>query len=255
MCLIVFGLNVHPNYRLVLAANRDEFYDRPTEPAAFWNDEPEILAGRDLVRGGTWLGVTKTGRFAAVTNFRDPTAPAGIMSRGDLTRDFLKGNETAEKFVRRVENRQHEYSGFNLLVGNFADGESGLFYFSNRGSGPEDLLPGVYGLSNSLINVPWPKVGRAKTNLAKSFDQEEIENAALISMLADRTLAEDDQLPDTGIGIERERALSSAFIETKVYGTRSTSTLKIDRSGRAEFTETTYVGTTGFVAYDLDFKR
>lgn len=254
MCLIVFALNVHPNYRLILAANRDEFYERPTAPAAYWNDDPEILAGRDMVRSGTWLGVTKAGRFAAVTNHRDPTAPVGVKSRGELTTDFLKGNEKPEDYLLRVEDHKNDYSGFNLLVGDFADGESDLFYLSNRSPRPRALMRGIYGLSNALLDDPWPKVSRAKTEFEKSLREEDVSATALISILADQTLADDEDLPNTGIGIERERALSSSFIKTVEYGTRSSTILTIDRAGSLEFTEETYVGTAGSVNYEFSIE-
>ncbi len=251
MCLIIFGLSVHPQYRLILAANRDEFYERPTAPAGYWNDDPTILAGRDLVHGGTWLGVTKTGRFAAVTNYRDPTASAGIKSRGDLTTDFLKGDETAEDYMLQVEDRKNDYSGFNLLVGDFADGKDELFYFSNRGWEPKVLSPGIYGLSNALLDARWPKVSKAKTELAKSFLGEDLSSTELIEILSDQSVSDDENLPDTGIGIERERALSSAFIKTQGYGTRSSSILTIDQSGTVRFKEETYVGRTGSAVYEF----
>lgn len=251
MCLIIFGLNVHPHYPLILAANRDEFYERPTAPAGYWNDDPTILAGRDLVHGGTWLGVTKTGRFAAVTNYRDPTAPAGIKSRGDLTTDFLKGNATPENYLLRVEEQKNDYSGFNLLVGDFADGKNALFYFSNRGREPNVLSPGIYGLSNGLIDSPWPKVSKAKAELAKSILRGHLSSSGLIEILADQTFADDENLPNTGIGIERERALSSAFIKTEGYGTSSSTILTIDRSGSVKFMEETYVETPGSVVFEF----
>lgn len=251
MCLILFAYNAHPRYKLILAANRDEFYSRPTAPAAFWRDVPKVLAGRDLTAGGTWLGITKTGRFAAVTNYRDPKAPAGTKSRGDLTRDFLMGNDSTKNYLRRIENEKNDYSGFNLLVGEFTENENELLYFSNcGGDGIKKLHAGIYGLSNALLDTNWRKVETGKTNFARILQTSgDVFAADLFPILAERTIVADEQLPDTKIGIERERILSSAFIETEGYGTRSSTVLLIEESGKIVFVEKTFVGTAGEVEY------
>ena len=252
MCLIIFAEDAHPRYKFILAANRDEFYARPTAPAEFWSDAPEILAGRDLTAGGTWLGITKNGRFAAVTNYRDPTAPSGIKSRGDLTKDFLKGDDSAENYLRAIEKSKDDYSGFNLLVGNFGGVEDELFYFSNRGEKIEKLTGGIYGLSNALLDTNWHKVEKSKTRFTEILQaSDEIEFAQLSEILADRSAADDDELPNTGVGIERERILSSAFIETEVYGTRSSSVLLIERTGKIVFVEKTFGDAAGEIKYEF----
>lgn len=246
MCLIVFAYDSHPRYRLILAANRDEFYSRPTAVAGYWKDAPEVLAGRDLAAGGTWLGMAKNGRFAAVTNYRDPLALAGTKSRGDLTKYFLTGRDAAEDYLRRIEIEKNDFSGFNLLVGNFGAGdESELFYFSNRGTGSaKKLLAGIYGLSNHLLDTNWHKVETSKAKLAPLLLQNSggISPEDLFEILADKLPAQDDKLPVTGVGIKRERILSPAFIETDGYGTRSSTVLLVERSGQARFIEKTFVG-------------
>jgi uncharacterized protein with NRDE domain len=241
MCLIAFALDAHPAYRLVVAANRDELYARPTAPAAWWTDAPDVLAGRDLREGGTWMGVTRAGRFAAVTNYRDPglAQKAGAPSRGALVADFLRGGVDAESYMRRLEKRAAEYNGFNLLVGD----DAGLFYLSNRTDGVRRLEPGVYGLSNALLDTPWPKVVRAKGAMADALAAAGGDgwDATLWEALADRVIAADDSLPDTGVGAERERLLSPPFIRTDVYGTRASSVLTVARDGQSRFIERSVV--------------
>jgi uncharacterized protein with NRDE domain len=237
MCLIAFALDAHPAYRLVVAANRDEFYARPTAPAAWWGDAPGVLAGRDLREGGTWMGVTRTGRFAAVTNYRDPglAQKAGAPSRGALVADFLRGSGDAESYLRQLQERTTEYNGFNLLAGD----EGGLFYLSNRAEGVRRLEPGVYGLSNALLDTPWPKVLRARSAMADALAVADGDgwDAMLWEALADRVIAADDSLPDTGVGAERERLLSPPFIRTEVYGTRASTVLTIARDGAVRLVE------------------
>lgn len=244
MCLILFAYQTHPRHRLVVAANRDEFYARPTAPAAFWSDAPEVLAGRDLREGGTWLGVTRGGRFAAVTNVREPEMyRVGAPSRGFLVSDFLRGSESPEVYAERLAETGGEYNGFNLLL---VDGRS-LVWLSNRGEGARTLEPGVYGLSNALLDTPWPKVEMGKEDLRRALegDGDEALAAALFATLARRDPAPDARLPATGIGAERERALSSAFIATPEYGTRCSTVLLMGRDGAVSFTERTSVPATG----------
>jgi len=237
MCSIFFAYNAHPGYRLILAANRDEFYERPTGAAQFWQDAPEILAGRDLVRGGSWLGITKNGRFSAVTNYRDPFAPTGNLSRGNLVGDFLRGKETPAQYLQKIQGNAGNYSGFNLLVGEI---DSEIGYFSNRGDGVKILESGIYGLSNHLLDTPWQKVRRGKTALAKLIEKENFALESLFEILQDATKADDRDLPETGIGLERERLLSSIFIETPVYGTRCSTALLVAADGKVSFAERTY---------------
>jgi uncharacterized protein with NRDE domain len=239
MCLITLAWDAHPAYRLAVAANRDEFYARPALPAGWWADVPDVLAGRDLREGGTWMGVTRAGRFAAVTNFRDPgfAQLASAPSRGALVADFLRGSAYAEAYAQDLARRAAAYNGFNLLVGD----EGGLFYLSNRAEGVRRLEPGIYGLSNHLLDTPWPKVVRARRAmadaLARADGTAEAWESGLWEMLADRVIAADDDLPDTGVGAERERLLSAPFIRSDVYGTRASTVLTVARDGEVRLVE------------------
>jgi uncharacterized protein with NRDE domain len=238
MCLIALAYEQGP-HRLVVAANRDEFHARPAAPAAFWPDAPHVLGGRDLRGGGTWLGVTRGGRFAAITNFRElAETPAGAPSRGHLVADFLTGGADAEVYVRRMVREGHRYAGFNLLV---AD-DAGLFYVSNRAAGWRRLDPGVYGLSNHLLDTPWPKVRRATAALRASLAHPaHVLEAALFDALADEAFAPDGELPETGVGTELERALSAPFIRAGEYGTRASTVLAVSREGGVRLVERTVV--------------
>lgn len=241
MCVIFFAYRQHPKFPLILLANRDEFYHRKTEAARPWTDFPDILAGRDLVGGGSWLGVTKNGRFAAVTNYRDPRAPAGQHSRGALVADFLKSDEPPEIYLRDIQSRAREFSGFNLLVGELNRDRDEILYFSNRGAEIKKLGPGLYGLSNHLLDTPWRKVERGKSVLAGLLKKERIVREALFKLLTDKTLAEDADLPDTGIGYEKEKALSAIFIETPFYGTRCSTVLTFDGDFQTDFEERVFI--------------
>jgi uncharacterized protein with NRDE domain len=238
LCLILFAYKVHPRYRLVLGANRDEFYARPTAPLDFWQDHPEILAGRDLEQLGTWMGVTRSGRLAAVTNFRDPaTLRSDAHSRGRLVTDFLTGRMPPDDYLRRIEEEADRYNGFNLMVGD----ASGLFYFSKHEKIIRPLGPGVYGLSNHLLDTPWPKVAYGKKQLGQLLrGNGEINTEALLKLLEHQIGVPDAELPATGIGLEWERILSPIFITSPDYGTRSSSVLTIDIEGRIRFTERTW---------------
>lgn len=238
MCLILFAYEAHPEYRLVVAANRDEFYERPTAAAGFWPEAPGVLAGRDLLHGGTWLGVTRGGRFAAVTNYRDPAVKIeNAPSRGALVTEFLKSIESAGEYTRGLAARAGEYNGFNLLAG---DGRS-LYYFSNRGGPPRELGPGVYGLSNALLDTPWPKVVRGRRALAEVVKSgDALAPEVVTRVLLDRVRAADAELPETGVGLEVERVLSPLFIESPGYGTRCSTAVLLDRAGRLTFVERTF---------------
>lgn len=239
MCLILFAWKVHPNFPLVFAANRDEFHERPSAPADFWDDEPDLLAGRDLRDGGTWLGITRRGRVAAITNYRDPASlKIGAPSRGMLVSDYLRGREEPEAYLGRIMPGADRFNGFNLLVGDPDE----LFCFSNRGA-REHLKPGIYGLSNHLLDTSWPKVAQGKRALEALLQGEkDLTPEALFALLADRTRAPDDRLPDTGIGLEWERLLSPIFIENPAYGTRSSTVLLIDRNAGVTFIERVFNG-------------
>lgn len=226
MCLVVVGWRVHPDYPLVVAANRDEFYARPSAPLGYWPDHPQVIAGRDLEAGGTWLGVTKHGRFAAITNVREPESLKGACSRGLLTQTFLTDMEqSAIEFASQIDGAL--YSGFNLLL---CDGES-LVYCSNRDGLPRTLEPGIYGLSNHLLDTPWPKLLQARKDFAKAM--QNLPNiSAFFSLLADTSIVPDEALPHTGVPIEWERLLSAIFVKSEKYGTCA-STVLWQRAGRA----------------------
>ena len=250
MCLILVAWHVHPDYPLVLAANRDELYARAAAPAAWW-PEPRMLAGRALAAGGAWLGVTPDGHFAALTNYRGTVAPRpDAPSRGTLVPQTLSVPMPASERLQQLQRTSGSYNGFNLL---FADAENLAVYESVPARG-RLLGPGVYGLSNHLLDTPWPKVVGAKAALAAALthlpDQQ-----ALLQLLRDDVQADDTQLPRTGLSIEWERLLSSAFIRAPGYGTRCSTILLIDRDGHAHFSAWTWNETgerTGLVEYQFD---
>lgn len=241
MCIIFFAFETRDDCPLILAANRDEFYNRPAAPAGYWEDHPDIFAGRDLVGGGAWLGVTRTGRFAAVTNYRDPKAPLGTVSRGNLTADFLKGGMPAGEYLKDVESRARDFSGFNLIVGEIGREKREVFHYSNRGSRIAKLAPGVYGLSNHLLNTPWPKVRNGMERFSALVRAETVDRGKIFGLLSDEAMAADEDLPDTGVGVEIERALSAIFIKTPVYGTRCSTVLTFDHDLRFNLEERVFV--------------
>lgn len=239
MCLLFFAYDCHPHYRLILAANRDEYYHRPTERAHFWDSHPLVLAGRDLEMLGTWMGITRTGRFAALTNFRDPSAQIkDAQSRGGLVSDFLCYNESPDRYMLDVVNNRTCYNPFNLLVGD----STSLLYFSNQSSSVKVLGPGIYGLSNNFLDTPWPKVQKSKQVLANYLvNRTVVEPQFLFEMLVDTEFAQDNELPDTGISQEREKMLSPIFIEGTEYGTRASTVLLIDRDNHVTFKEKSFI--------------
>ena len=239
MCLLLLALKSHPVYKLVIAANRDEFYDRPTAPASFWDDRPDLLAGRDLRAGGTWFGINRKGRVAAITNYRDPASiKSNAPSRGELVSDFLTGDEKPEEYLVGLDLKAGAYNGFNLIVGV----KDQICWYSNCGNGTRSLIPGIYGVSNHLLDTPWPKVSRGKASLENILSNNPITSPeVLFDMLLDRSIPDDDNLPDTGVGLEWERLLSSIFISSPNYGTRSSAILLIDRNNHVTFMERTHI--------------
>lgn len=237
MCLIAFAWKAHPDYPLVVAANRDEWHDRPTAPAGWWDDDPNILAGRDLKAGGTWLGITRSGRFAALTNFRDPSdKKSDAPSRGQLVSQFLAGVMPARDYLTALRADTSRYQGFNLLVG---DQES-LCYFSSRSAEILPIPAGVHALSNHTLNEPWPKVKMAKSALGEVLRANMPEDArqmAIYDFLSDQSKAHDAALPDTGVGRDWERILSPALIITEKYGTRCSTVLSVSSRGEVMFEE------------------
>ncbi|MGQ0620521.1 MAG: NRDE family protein [Panacagrimonas sp.] len=235
MCLIAFAWNVHPDHPLLLVANRDEFHQRPAAPLAWWDDHPQILAGRDLQALGTWLGASRSGRAAAVTNVRGPDLH-GVRprSRGALVADFLASGESAASFSQGLAATAAEYGGFNLLA---YDGVH-LHYVSNRpGFVSRVVEPGIHALSNAQLDTPWPKVGLARSAMEHWLARDLDDEAALIAAMAAEQRAPDAELPDTGVGIEAERMLSAPFIRTPTYGTRCTTLLRRSRIGEVDVFE------------------
>lgn len=251
MCLIFFSVQDHPRYKLIVAANRDEFYQRKTEPANYWQDHPEILGGRDLEAHGTWMAMNKNGRIAMVTNYRDirnikPTAP----SRGALVVDYLLETGSPENYLDQLASKDDVYNGFNLIVGSAEE----LWYYSNYKKGIHKLSFGLHGLSNHLLNTPWPKVERGLGKIKRILTGENISSNPLFDVLFDDVVAADDKLPDTGVGLERERALSSMFIKSPGYGTRCSTVVLVDKSNNVQFSERVYdLKTFTHTQRDFDF--
>jgi len=250
MCLIALAWQVHPDFPLLLAANRDEFYARPTAPARYWDEAPELLAGRDLKDGGSWMGVTRQGRFAALTNVREPGAASGHRSRGLLVAEFLKNGCAPMDYLKQVAAQAGDYGGFNLLVG---DGHE-LACYNNRHGEPFVLSPGIHGLSNKQLDTPWPKVRKLKAGLAAQLGAG-APASDLLALLADDGAPPDAELPDTGVGLAMERMLAPCFIRSPVYGTRASTVLRIG-GGRVEFVEQSFVqgqpGEYAAFAFDLE---
>ena len=247
MCLLVFAWQTGPDHALVLAGNRDEFHDRPAAPADWWNDA--IVGGRDLRAGGTWMAARRDGRFAVVTNYREPLEEGrGPRSRGELVTRYLESEATPEDYARAVAARGREYAGYNLLLGS----TDTLCYLSNRGRGPEALQPGIYGLSNHLLDTPWPKLQRTRARFERLLAAG-ADTAALLDMLADREPAPDDQLPETGIGPQWERLLSAPFIVSPHYGTRCSTVIKLRNNGEMSLTERRFDAAGGAIG-ESDFR-
>lgn len=238
MCLILFAYKCHPRYKLIFLANRDEFYQRPSLPLDYWPDAPDILAGRDLEGKGTWMGLTRTGRLAAITNFRAPADHRlNAPSRGLLVSNYLNSRTPAQEYLQMLLAESKNYNGFNLLAGD----SDNLHYFSNQTRTIEKITPGIHGLSNHLLDTPWPKVVTGKKRLETLLNPSGPVNMEdLFTLLADRSMPEEKLLPDTGIGFDWERILAPLFIVSPGYGTRCSSIVLIENSGRIQFAERTY---------------
>jgi len=236
MCLLLIANKVHAAYKLIIAANRDEEYERPTAKAAFWDDYPNIIGGRDLKEGGTWLGVTREGRFAAVTNFRDPDKKENTNSRGLLTKNFLTSGVSPREYYEEIKKNAGSYNGFNLVFGILND----LYFFSSTNSVLIKLEKGIYGLSNCLLDTPWPKVEKGKDMLRKILNIEPLRFESIFNLLMDKKPADDNLLPDTGVGLELERILSPVFVKTKGYGTRSSTLVLLNNHNEFTLIEKTY---------------
>lgn len=238
MCLLLIGFQAHSDFKLIVGQNRDEFYDRPASGATFWNSEPELLAGKDLKTGGTWLGITKGGRIAAITNYREPfdhckDAP----SRGILVRDYLLSDRTPSEHMTILRDAAHHHNGFNLIFGD----QDGLYYYSNKGDKGRSLSPGLYGLSNHFLDSQWPKVRKGKKALADILSREKKPDPEkLFEILTDRSSPDDQALPVTGVGLEWERILSPIFVSSDTYGTRCSTVILIDYQGNVTFVERSF---------------
>ncbi|WP_040266941.1 NRDE family protein [Pseudomonas rhodesiae] len=225
MCLIVFAWRPGHAQPLIVAANRDEFYARPTLPLAQWPDAPHVYAGRDQEAGGTWLGVSADGRFAALTNIRDPHQPPARKSRGELVARFLSGSLPIDEYLAEVNGRSIEYAGFNLLVGTREE----MWHYNANHTEPARLEAGVYGLSNAGLDTPWPKLLKAKAALSQALDNPHPH--VLLELLSDPQTAPFAELPDTGVGLATESLLSSMFIASPTYGTRASTALIVNADG------------------------
>jgi uncharacterized protein with NRDE domain len=235
MCLILFAWRTHPRHTLVLAANRDEFHARPTGAARFWEDEPGLLAGRDLQAGGTWLGVTRGGRFAAITNYREPQAPERPLefSRGHLVRDYLRDDSAPATHAARLLDCGDAYRGYSLLLG----GPLALVYVSNRLEVPVAVPPGSHALSNDLLDTDWPKAQYGRSALEDLLEADRIDPEALLELLAERSLVSGEEPPGFDLKLAPELITRMLFIRSPEYGTRSSTVLLIDRDGGVVFVE------------------
>lgn len=251
MCLIAFAYHMHPEYNLVLIANRDEFYKRPTRAAQFWTNEAkvELLAGKDLQGGGTWMGITKSGKWGALTNYRDPSwKRESPPTRGAIVPDYLLGNETPTDFITNLKHSAQQFEGFNVLV---ADKKQ-LFHYSNANNMVSEITSGIHGVSNAVLDTPWPKLEYAKHQLEQCVTQNNLTPESLFQILKNEQQAADDDLPKTGIPYELEKIISPVFIQSENYGTRCSSLLYVKKNGSVRFIERRY-STDGKVFEDNEF--
>ncbi|MGM0417776.1 MAG: NRDE family protein [Thermodesulfobacteriota bacterium] len=238
MCLIIFSFKQNKEFPLIIAANRDEFYERETKTLDLWNKNSDIIAGKDLKSGGTWMGINKkTKQFAAITNYRDPSNfKQDAKSRGIIVSSFLENEIAPDDFIKKLQSKKDEYNGFNLIAGN----KDEIYYYSNISNRPEKLEPGIHGLSNHLLNTDWPKVEKSKKELEKTFKSENIIEDSIKVLLNDKTFP-DNELPETGMGLEWERLLSPVFVKSEIYGTRASSVLIFDKNNKVNFRENAWL--------------
>lgn len=238
MCLILFAYKARPDSRFIVAANRDEFFSRPTAPMDFWHDNSSILAGRDLKKGGTWLGINKNGKFAVLTNYRDPASNKNNPpSRGQIIKDYLASDKNADDFLAQLQKEADSFNGFNIVL---SDGEF-LFWFSNKKGKPKQLTPGIYGLSNHLLNTPWPKIRKGTRALKKIIvNKKHLSVDDLFHILESREIPDDSELPHTGVDLKWERILAPIFVESPGYGTRSSSVMIINQNGHTLISERSF---------------
>jgi len=238
MCLILFAVDADDDFPFILAANRDEFYNRPTRPMGFWQKRSDLLAGKDMEAGGTWFGVSKSGRFAALTNYRDLSQiKSHAPSRGEIIPNILDSSTPIPEYLNILDRDADQYSGFNLLVG---ESLGSVYWYSNQNSIITRVSPGIHGLSNHLLDTDWPKVNLGKKGLRKIIESNSMDDKAMFDLLSN-TLSPDDQLlPDTGVGMVWERILAPLFIRSDTYGTRSSTLVRISRTGEIRVTERTW---------------
>ncbi len=237
MCLTVFAYKVHPDYPLIFASNRDEFYDRPASPATFWYDHPSLLAGRDLKAGGTWLGITRDYRFAAITNYRDMSAiKKNAPSRGDIITNYISSNLATPEFLSLLKKSADSYNGFNLIAGDVND----LWYYTNQKDDPVQIEPGYHTLSNAFLDTPWPKTEKALSEFKTVINEHGPEENRIFELLQNTERYPDESLPSTGLSAEMERVVSSIFITSKNYGTRCSTVICSNPDADTTFTEITY---------------
>ena len=247
MCLIFLSYQQHPEYPLIVLANRDEFYRRPTEQASYWSND-DVLAGKDIEGGGTWLGLNQNGKLAMLTNYRDlKNIKANAPTRGKLVSNFLQGDFNPEQYLMALDQSAPLYNGYNIILGTVHD----PWYYSNYQRKIYRLGSGLYGLSNELLDSPWPKVVNGKASVNAALQSSKIDREALFDLMRNAHQANDDELPDTGIGLSKERALSPMFISTPDYGTRCTTLIMMNTSGEVTFEERTYVPDNTQVAYQF----
>ena len=234
MCLIFLSYNQNKEYPLVILANRDEFYNRPTQSANYWNENPRILGGKDLEGGGTWMGITKNGYMAMLTNYRDiANIKNNAPTRGKLVSDYLTGEFKTKEYLLALSQTASQFNGYNLIAGTFDD----PWYYSNYQQKIVRLGTGLYGLSNGLLNSNWPKVEAGKLMLAPLLLKSTLNKEELFKTMTNEVMAENEKLPSTGLTLEKERMLSPMFIKTDGYGTRCTTLITVDKKGEVEFIE------------------
>lgn len=238
MCLLFIAYGLSQKYRLVVAANRDEFLKRPTASLDFLDNKDSILGGKDLLGGGTWLGISNTCRFGAITNFREGFGrKIDSPSRGEIISDFLASTKSAKSYLSTLSRKSHQYEGFNLILGD----REALYYYSNKLDRTQKLKNGFYGLSNHLLNTEWPKVKRGRLLLRPYMvGKNQIDVNAIFTHLRDDLRPDDRTLPETGVGLDWERLLGTIFIDGVEYGTRSSAVLTVSYKGEIDYTEKTY---------------
>jgi len=237
MCLLVFSLRSHKKYPLILAGNRDEFYKRPTRPAQFWKSKPNLLAGKDIKAGGTWMGVTKSGKLGALTNYRDLTnIKDDAPTRGSIVTDYLSGSKPAPVFLETLDEDAENFNGFNVLAGT----PDSFFHYSNETRSITEIESGIHGISNAVLNTPWPKVEKAKEDLRNAISNDHIDTEELFTLLKSKKTYPLEMLPETGLPDKKEKEVSAAYIKTEDYGTRCSTIILMDQNGEVTFMERTY---------------